>query len=355
MVEHDFARFDGESPSHAQQRISAGTYAMTQAFFYAADLWVDKPPLVSAEALAYANERWGTQAHKVWTLKRAEIRRVDGCKISESGLIYEHVTTGAMFRQYIHTAMAGRMGVLDPFDVAEWLQENYQTAWVTRKEDQTLTSRRYKSQRGERLENALSAYAECGIVICSRPATSPPVVRVGDFDLDNEPDTDIGVSDDESTAPAIQDRVNAGGNYIRFFTALSDALKARRSRVSVLYRGDRPYASVIGLDPPGVSNIVLLLEAPRGAKIRTPVLSLEAATDCPGEEPGTPGWAALRDTFAGSEWRISFGRDKKVPNALCRCKRSLADAFEVTDASAVDEAAQRTANEIEATWAALHG
>jgi len=354
MVEHDFATFEGERTAHKEQRVANGTYAISQAFFYAADLWVDKPPLVSAQALDYAQQRWGDQADKVWTLKRAEIPRLDGCKISESGLIYEHVTTGGMFRKFIQTMLSDRSGVLDPLAVASWIHVNFQTAWVTRAEDRTLTSQGYRSRRGETLVEARAAYEKCGIVISQRPADSPVVVLVGDTSLEDEVRGDDVFVDEANNEDAPHELANVGGNYAQFFMALAEALKARKSRVSLGHGRDRPYAAVKGFDAPG-AKAVLLLDAPRGANVRTPVLSLEAVTAQPGVEPATDGWAGLRDTLFGPEWRISYGSHKGVANALCRCKRSLAHAFEIADPSARSEGAERTAAEIDVQWTVLRG
>ncbi len=353
MVEHDFAPFEGESSSHADQRVGAGTYSISQAFFYAADLWVDKPPLVSVKALEYAKHRWGDQASKVWTLKRAEIPQVDGCKVSQSGLIYEHVTTGGMFREYLRQMLATRAGVLDAFAVASWLHENFQTAWVTRDEDRALTSRGHKSRRGASMDEALSVYKNCGIEISPRPDGSPDLVRVGDAVLVDEVLADEIVVGEADNAQEVHKLPGPGGNYARFFAGVAEALRERKSRVSIRHGRDDRYATVRGFALPGTSA-VLQVDAPKGGTVRTPVLSLEAVTANPGVEPTTDSWASLRDTFFVPEWRISYGSHGGVTNALCRCKRSLAVAFEIADANARGEAAKQTAEQIDALWAALH-
>jgi hypothetical protein len=342
MVEHDFSTFDGETRSHADQREGIGTYALTQAFFYAADLWVDRPPLVSAKALDYATQRWGDQASKVWTLKRAEIPRLDGCKISESGLIYEHVTTGGMFREFIQQTLREGAGTLDADVVALWLHENFQTAWVTREEDKELTRQGYKSRRGATLVEAKAVYARCGIEVVPRPQGAPTQVRVGDTVLVEE-------TEEEREA---QGRTGAGSKYSPFFVAVAEALRSRNSSVEVGHARDDYYASLKGGGPRGV-DVVLVLEAPRGAKVRTPVVSLEAATALPGQEPTTPAWADLRGSLFGSEWRVSFGGKGSNVGRLCRCKRALAEAFDTSDVLARREAAAQTADQIVELWSAI--
>lgn len=352
MVEHDFAPFDKEIQSHKVQREGIGKYAVSAAFFYAADLWVDKPPLVSKMALNYAKQQWGDQADKVWTLKRAEIPRLDGCKISQSGLIYEHVTTGGMFLTFILDSLKERQGVLDPIKVASWIYENFQTAWITREEDRELTKKGYKSQRGKNLAEAREKYKECGIEDSDRPENVPAKVRVGDDDIEDEPVQDRVSDDGVNADSALQEVVKANSKYAPFFEAVTRCLKERNSQVSIGHQRDDYYAILKGFNA-FHADAVLILDAPRGAKVRKPVLSLEAETSQPGEEPTTTEWAALRDTFFSPEWRISYGRNNGNMNQLCRLKRSLANEFDIAHESSRDEAAKRTAAKIDALWNCL--
>lgn len=350
MVEHDFAKFDGESRSHADQRLATGTCAVTQAFFYAADLWVDKPPLVSVKALEYASQRWGDQSSKIWTLKRKQVRQLDGCKISESGLLYEHVTTGGMFRTFIQTMLKDRDGTLDAYSVARWLHTNFQTAWITREEDQSLTNNGFKSQRGIYLTDAHSVYERCGVAIAVRPEDSPTVVCVGDSEILNEM-----LAEDVNQGQAAQATRDEEGAYAQFFTLVATALQRRNSLGRVHHtRNSDYYTTLKGFTTPGV-NFVLLLDAPKGAKARTPVLSIGAVTKTPGQEPSSEAWTDVRDIFLGPEWSIQYGRHDRVKYALCRCKRALAEAYEVTDATAQRAAAENAGAELHALRALLHG
>lgn len=348
MVEHDFALFPKETPAHAAQRVDSAKYSLSQAFFYAADLWVNRPPLVSEAALKYATDNWGPQAAKIWSLKRAEIPGLDRCKISKSGLIYEHVTTGWMFREFILGELARRQGVLDPYGVAKWLEENYQTAWVTRSEDKRLNEMSYKSRRGVSRAEALAKYGECDIRLCDRPGEYPETVLVGDSVLEDEIVEVIDHTGEDDGVQTTAQSVLTTGDYAAFFLALHDALSARGSEVSFNVNRARndPYVKLKNFDLDG-ARAMLILDAPRGAKVRTPVLSLETETGTPEQEPATEEWATLRDSCAGPKWHISYGRAGGVAGALCRVKCQLADAFEVTDAQTRDLVAIQTAAEID--------
>jgi hypothetical protein len=347
MVEHDFASVAGEAQAHADQREAIGTYALTQAFFYAAELWVDRPPLVSEQALAYAIRRWGDQAGKIWTLKRAEIPRVDGCRISASGLIYEHVTTGGMFREFVQNMLKERAGTLDAYGVACWLQNNFQTAWVTREEDKELTRQGYKSRRGSTLADARRVYDACRIVIVPRPQDAPTRVLVGDSELIEE----VADADPEQVAAAARGDAR---KYAPFFTAVAGALKQRNAVIRVKHGRDNYYALLGGERVRGVA-VVLLLDAHRGAEVRTPVVSLESATSTPGQEPTTQAWTNVKERFYGPEWRLSFGKHGGVGGALCRRKRALAVAFDITDEHARLEAAEDTAQQLIELWRDIEG
>ena len=170
MFEHDFGseRPAGGPDAKSIERI--GKYCSTQAFFYQADYWVRKPPLVSVAALAHAKNKWGKQADCIWSLARNDITKLEGTKISKASLIFEHVVTGSMF----HREMIKRLHMQDgkPLvaeDVARWLIDNFQTAWITREEDDKLSLAKFKSHRGNTLQDAMQAYAAVGIKLATPP------------------------------------------------------------------------------------------------------------------------------------------------------------------------------------------
>ncbi|MES2638060.1 MAG: hypothetical protein V4850_01200 [Myxococcota bacterium] len=343
MVEHDFADAPAETQAHAQQREAIGRYALSQAFFYAADLVVERPPLVSVKARAYALERWGDQADKVWTLRRTEIPRVDGCKISESGLIYEHVVTGGMFRSFIDSMRRERAGTLDAYLVACWFRDNFQTAWVTREEDKELTKQGHRSSRGASLADAMAVYRACGITLAERPASAPPAVVAGDTVLVAEADE----AREEDAIPHEASR--EGGKYAPFFAAVTDALRKVGPSLRLAHSQDRYYAKVHGAALPGATPFLVVS---RNGRVGTPTISLEAVSDRAGEEPSSPAWADLRGSLTGSEWRISYGEKNKQ---LCRCKRDLAEAFDLADAEDRQRAAEATARALVELWDTIAG
>ena len=257
-----------------------------------------------------------------------------------------------MFREFIQKRLTERTGMLDPLEVASWIQQNFQTAWVHRKEDAELTRAGYKSKRGETLKDALAVYEKCEIKISQRPATKPLVVHVGDSDLyDDFADSPLQVGEGEATPP---DMAPLGANYNQFFSALNEELTERQSPIWVVPRSGRNYAYAKGIDAPGVRCSVLRLEAGKETNLRTLVLSLESETFKAGQEPGTPGWIDLRDALFGAEWRVEYGKWEKADDKLCRYIRPLTPGFKIADGDARKEAARRAAAEIDAQWTILH-
>ncbi len=330
MVEHDFRQVSGETKAHAEARNKAGRYALGQAFFYCADVWVERPVLVSTKALAYANERWGKNADKIWTLKREEIPKVDGCSISQSGLILEHVTTGLMFREYVLEKLSAGNGTLDAEDVANWLQHNFQTAWITREENDVLNNKGYKSKRGASREDALEKYRECGIELANRPA----IVRAA-------PVVHAAAPHGGTVAQAPVVAANPlHALYNGFFAALGGELDQLGAGVQVRQRANDKYAPLRGVGGGGVRWEVTL-EAGYGGMVRTPYLSICAPTGVAYQEPDTPAWGALQQLFGG--WEVTYRRYAKLDGRLCCKNYALTDAFDGADPQAIEAAAHNAA------------
>ncbi len=337
MVEHDFHVAPAEGAPEARHQSFTGRYSLQQAFFYQCEWWVNKAPLVSEAALAHAREHWGDDAERIWTLLRAEIPKVEGTPIAAAGLINEHVFTGSMFREGLLWRLKTRQGTLDAYEVACWLQANFQTAWITRQEDRALSAKGYKSKRGETLEDALACYSKTGIALASRPMNGPQV----------EPQTvaDVVVAEEDDSSEAGPRAGVLAGAYDTFFAELGVQMQrlglppAKRGADSgrlygVLYNGtaDRP-------------SVWVGLVGPRGQRVRCPVVFLEMPSQQAGREPDRPIWQDLRATLGDDGWVVSYGRHSGQADRLCRCSRRIGDSFVAgdPDQEALSEAARQAA------------
>ncbi len=78
LLEHGFASLDeaerqgNDASVVARGRAGGARYSCTQAVFYQAEWWVERPHLVSKAALAYARERWAPHGDRIWNVRRVE-------------------------------------------------------------------------------------------------------------------------------------------------------------------------------------------------------------------------------------------------------------------------------------------
>jgi hypothetical protein len=171
LVKHAMEMAHGQHLGRWERhRQGSSNYSMQQAFFYQAEWYVDQAPLVSMAAAAYAKKRWGDAADRIWDLRRPDLAKLEGLRISESGLIYEHVFTGGMFREALTNLWPDR---LTTNNVVALLAGNFRTAWITRDENKLLP----KSKRGSNLADALAAYAAARVIFAEAPKSLATVVH----------------------------------------------------------------------------------------------------------------------------------------------------------------------------------
>lgn len=168
----------GNNEKNYGNRRGSNLYAAKQAFFYHAEWYLDKKPLVSEGALEYVKSHpgmYGKDPNVIFSMRRPDLPGVERAGFLKSGLIYEHIYTGGMFWRELQ-----RLHGLDQLSaaaVADVLQENFLTAWITRKTKAVdgrpgtkgENSRLPSSKRGKDLSDALMFYAACGIKVFESP------------------------------------------------------------------------------------------------------------------------------------------------------------------------------------------
>lgn len=340
MLEHDVsvsrqvvsAGFGGNLDVMKRGRRFSYGYSLKQACFYQADWYVEFTPRVSEKALAYAAKNWGERATDIWGLRRSQLVKLEGRPISESGLIYEHVFTGRMFKTAIETMFDARGGSLDAWEVATLLQQNYATAWITREEDKVLP----RSDRGRTLADALAIYERCGVRLAAPP--DPTVSK--SFALKQVEEEELEVAEERAAKSPETRPVNT------FFVRVQSLLEASDSGLSASYSGDRKYARVISTQPTLAFSAGYLELRGRGA-VRDVFVSFELPTQRPFAEPLTANWRELRERL-GDGWDVSFGKHNHVEGRLCRLRRRIADGFHTDHATVpeIEQAVQAAVAEI---------
>lgn len=173
MVEHNLAEAAtvGRPLSPREQQ---SKYCFKQAFFYPCEFWLPRrfAPLVSEGALGvWAKLNGGVP---LWTLRRCELPKQLGQKLSAAPLHYEHVYTGEMCWKAMIRLRAG--GNLNVANVTGVLLANYCTAWVARDESKQVN----RSDRGEDLDAALAHFAERGVALVDgRTEQTPSAASAG--------------------------------------------------------------------------------------------------------------------------------------------------------------------------------
>ena len=312
MVEHDLELTrQAQGDSMVRVRTQAGRYSRQQAFFYQAEWWLDVRPLVSEAAYAYARQMRWADPNCIWSLRRSDVRRVDGKAISECGLIYEHVYTGWMFGRDLGLLWERSRNGLDADAVAELLSTNYQTAWITREEDKLLP----RSERGKSLKDALGFYQENGITLLPRP-TRPEADRA----------SSLHALDRNEIGQAPKDKLSQV--YDRFYEALHKGLRKVAPDVALNHSAGRHYAML--KTPASRERGIDLYGELRGpADGRSFYLTIQQPVDRPLTEPTGAGWAELHARL-GDGGAISFGHHSRKPDRLCRYRIPVGGLFRAT-------------------------
>jgi hypothetical protein len=326
MLIHDRAfRSAGTDEVVARGRRAAGSYSFRQAFFYQAEWWVNRPPRVSRAALNHAKKNWPDEGRAIWTARRTDVVKHEGRRISDSGLIWEHVYTGTMFERALDRLFE-KSKTLDPVEVARVLNDNFQTAWITREEDENLP----RSVRGETLVDALIVYESEGIELVEPPDSNDAAVSTSSFDL-VEP----------SPSSKVPGR-NLQAAYNAFFERLGKATKSRASDLSLTHRSGRHYAYVERGDyERGIPEVCVELRGPKRSKdvyvsIAFPAAAANAA-------PTHPAWLEMVAQL-GEGGELLFGKHDRKEGLLCRYRVKIAEGFTgALGKNAVRAAADRAA------------
>jgi hypothetical protein len=170
MLEHDLAIY-AAGPQRCSKLIWARRkYSFKHALFYQVERYLTNLRVYASEAaLDYAADHWKGGSEALWTLHRDDQEKQEGCRISKSGLIWEHTYTGEMlFADLLELYREGG-GRLDPARLQALILDNLACAWLTREENSRLNKSNYKSHRGRGLGDALEAYRKTGIRLRPRP------------------------------------------------------------------------------------------------------------------------------------------------------------------------------------------
>jgi hypothetical protein len=170
MLEHDLAIY-AAGPQRCSKLIWARRkYSFKHALFYQVERYLTNLRVYASEAaLDYAADHWKGGSEALWTLHRDDQEKQEGCRISKSGLIWEHTYTGEMFFEAVLKLFLEGGGRVDPVRLQTLILDNLACAWVTRKEDSQLNKLGFRTYRGLDLGDAKEAYRKAGIRLRSRP------------------------------------------------------------------------------------------------------------------------------------------------------------------------------------------
>jgi hypothetical protein len=326
MLEHDFAARDEASEGPVGRgRRGAASYCFKQAFFYQAEWWCRRQPLVSEDALTYARKHWPTRGHTIWTAHRSDVVKHEGRPISESGLIWEHVYTGGMFGRAIEVMWRDQRA-LHAMPIATLLADNYQTAWITRDENARLN----RSDRGTTLVDALNHYADRRIRLAVPPEHLGHAQSV----------SKIAPSRGDFRSP--RDSYSLADTYDAFFVSLNRLMKGSRCHPLSHSKG-RHYAYLQRSNPArGTPEVCIEL---RGSAVDKDVyLSIALPTELAWRQPGASLWMEARAQL-GEGGEVYFGSSGRVEGKLCRYRVKLTSGLgcEWKSKSEINAAARRAA------------